>query len=278
VPRLTKFEEYRDRYPDYALERTDDGILLMRMHRDGGPAVWDERMHHDTTNLFNDVAGDRDVRVVIYTGTGENFNADWGQPRGKRPYFKAPTEWAEEMAWYGRLRHVNLLEIDAIMIAAVNGPANIHSELAFMCDVVLASEDAYFQDLAHFPRNLSPGDGLQNVWPLVFGRNRFRYAQLMAQKITAQMAHEWGAVNEVLPKDRVLDRAWEIARHLLRYSPIVLRHTRRTFTRPFKRAAMDDLDYGQLMEVLGMTHFTPFGGEQEPLDRPWDDPDLWKKG
>ena len=40
----------------------------------------------------------------------------------------------------------------------------------------------------------------------------------------------------------------------------------------------DDLDYGQLMEVLGMTQFTPFGGGQEPLDRPWNDPDLWKKG
>jgi hypothetical protein len=59
-------------------------------------------MHHDTANLFNDVAGDRDVRVVIYTGIGENFNA--------------------------------------------NGPASIHSELAFLCDIVLASEDAWFQD------------------------------------------------------------------------------------------------------------------------------------
>jgi hypothetical protein len=63
MPRLTRFEEYRDRYPDYALEKTDDGILLMRMHRDGGPAVWDQRMHHDTANLFNDVAGDRDLRA-----------------------------------------------------------------------------------------------------------------------------------------------------------------------------------------------------------------------
>ena len=47
--------------------------------------------------------------------------------------------------------------------------------------------------------------------------------------------------------------------------------------RPFKRAAMDDLDYGQTMEVLGMTQFTPWGGDMEPLDRAWDDPDLWKK-
>ena len=189
MPRLTKFAEYRDRYPDYALEKTDDGILLMRMHRDGGPAVWDERTHHATADLFNDVAGDRDVRVVIYTGTGDAFNANWGR-EAERPSFKGPTEWVEEMGWYGRLRHINLLEIDAIMIAAVNGPSNIHSELALMCDIVLASDDAYFQDMAHFPRNLSPGDGIQNVWPLVMGRNRWRYAQLMGQQITSQMAHE----------------------------------------------------------------------------------------
>ena len=173
MPRLTKFEEYRDRYPDFVLEKTDDGILLMRMHRDGGPAVWDERTHHAIANLFNDVAGDRDVHIVIYTGTGDTFNANWGQ-EGKRASFKAPAEWAEEMGWYGRIRNFNLLEIDAIMIAAVNGPSNIHSELALMCDIVLASEDAYFQDMAHFPRNLSPGDGIQNIWPLVLGRNRFR--------------------------------------------------------------------------------------------------------
>jgi enoyl-CoA hydratase/carnithine racemase len=84
-------------------------------------------------------------------------------------------------------------------------------------------------------------------------------------------------VNEVLPKAKLLDRAWEIARHLVKFSPIVLRHTRRTFTQPFKRLAVDDLGYGQTMEVLGMTQFTPFGGGQQVLDRAWDDPDLWKK-
>jgi enoyl-CoA hydratase/carnithine racemase len=276
MPRLTRFEEYRDRYKDYVLEKTDDGILLMRMHRDGGPAVWDERTHHETANLFNDVAGDRDVRVVIYTGTGDKFNANWGR-EAERTSFKAPTEWVEEMGWYGRLRHINLLEIDAIMIAAVNGPSNIHSELALMCDVVLASEDAYFQDMAHFPRNLAPGDGIQNIWPLVMGRNRWRYAQLMGQKITAQMAHEWGAVAEVLPRAELMDRAWEIARHLLKYSPFVLRATRRIFVQEFKRAAVGDLGFGQTLELLGMTQFTPFSGGMGPLDRAWNDPDLWKK-
>ncbi|HTX74417.1 MAG TPA: enoyl-CoA hydratase-related protein, partial [Rectinemataceae bacterium] len=73
----------------------------------------------------------------------------------------------------------------------------------------------------------SAPDGVQNIRPLVIGRNRFRYARLMGQKITAQMARDWGAVNEVLPKAELMDRAWDIARYLLRFSPIVLRHTRR---------------------------------------------------
>ena len=61
-------------------------------------------------------------------------------------------------------------------------------ELALNCDLIVASEDAYFQDLAHFVSNLSPGDGVHNIMPRVIGMNRFRYWQLMGQKITAQQA------------------------------------------------------------------------------------------
>ena len=258
MSRLTKFEEYRDRYSDsFVLEKTDDGILLMRMHTDGGSVVW-PRAYHDTSNLLADVAGDRDVNIVIYTGTGENFNDDWrltDQERKTSPVHPNGDRlrYVEEMGWYGRNRHNNMLDIDAIMIAAVNGPVSIHSELPFMCDIVLASEDAYFQDGAHFVANFSPGDGVQNVWPRAIGWHRWQYWQLLGQKITAQQAYEWGAVNEVLPKDRVLDRAWEIARYLTRYSPVNLRNTRRTFVQELKRAAVNDLSLGQHMELLCMT-------------------------
>ena len=281
MPRLTKFEEYRDRYSDsFVLEKTDDGILLMRMHTNGDSVKW-HRVNYDAPNLFADVAGDRDVNIVIYTGTGENFNDDWRlTDEEKRARASVPEEvrqakmksadsseaWqaalgslplsaetVEEKGWYGRNRHNNMLDIDAIMIAAVNGPVSIHSELPFMCDIVLASEDAYFQDGAHFVANFSPGDGVQNVWPRAIGWHRWQYWQLLGQKITAQQAYEWGAVNEVLPKDRVLDRAWEIARYLTRYSPVNLRNTRRTFVQELKRAAVNDLSLGQHMELLCMT-------------------------
>ena len=176
MPRLTTFDEYRDKYSaSYVLEKTDDGILLMRMHTDGGPVVWG-RAYYDTSNLLADLAGDRDIRVIIFTGTGETFNANWRPPARPKAEARVPTppspEMVEEMGWFGRNRHNNMLDIDAIMIAAVNGPVNIHAELPLMCDIVLASEDSYFQDSAHFPINLSPGDGVQNIMPRLIGWNR----------------------------------------------------------------------------------------------------------
>jgi hypothetical protein len=111
MPRLTKFEEYRDRYPDFALEKTDDGILLIRMHRDGGPAVWDERTHHDTANLFNDVAGDRDIRVAIYTVPETRSTRTGGTDRPR--LLQGSSRVGERWDGTEELRHLNLLEIDA---------------------------------------------------------------------------------------------------------------------------------------------------------------------
>ena len=163
------------------------------------------------------------------------------------------------MGWYGRLRHLNLLEIDAIMIAAVNGPSNIHSELALMCDVVLASDDAYFQDMAHFPRNLSPGDGIQNIWPLVMGRNRYRYAQLMGQKITAQMALRLGrgqrsAAEGRADGSRLGDRAAISCASRRSSCAIRAGPSCRSSSEPRSTISAS----GRRMELLGMTQFTPY--------------------
>ena len=91
------------------------------------------------------------------------------------------------------------------VISAVNGPCSIHAEVPLLSDIVLASETAYFQDLAHFPRGLVPGDGSHVLWPMLVGPNRARSMLLMGKQLSAQEALEWGVVAEVLP--RVGDRA-----------------------------------------------------------------------
>lgn len=278
MPKATRFEDYCDRYPNVRFEKSPDGVLLMQLHTDGGSLHWNTAAHDALPDALADVAGDRDLSVVIFTGTGESFLSSYGTPRAEAASEVSRdlgAEFWDHQGWTGRNRHLNMLDVGVPMIAAVNGPVTIHSELPIMCDIVLAAEDAYFQDAAHFPRGIVPGDGVHTVWPIVIGRNRARYYLLTGQKISAHQAMEWGAVNEVLPKERVLDRAWELAHQLARCPPITLRMTRAVLVQEFRRAAVNDLASAQIQELYGLRNFFPIRRFGEALDRPWNDPDLF---
>ena len=56
-----------------------------------------------------------------------------------------------------------------------------------------------------------PGDGMHIVYPLLLGMNRARYFLLTGQTLSAQKALELGLVAEVLPPDKLMQRAWGLA-------------------------------------------------------------------
>lgn len=280
MAKRTRYSEYKDSYANYSFALDEHGILFMQCHTNGDSLVWDWRAHDDMADAFADVAGDREIKCLIHTGTGENYNADWGRlPDGslpKEPIYDAMPgvrglHKLDEKAWYNRQLQINVMDVDVPMIAAVNGPCNIHSEVPLMADIVLASEDVYFQDASHFPRGQVPGDGQHVIWSFLVGHNRARYFLLTGMKLSAQQAMEWGAVNEVLPKDKVVDRAWEHAYELVKRPPLVLRYTRQLFTQQLKRAFMDELGHGVARETYAQQEFFPFGGGMEPLDRPYNE-------
>ena len=272
-----RYAEYKDSYANFKFELSDDGILLMQCHTDGGPLHFEWSSHDAMADAFADIAGDREIKVVIHTGTGDTYNASWGRPvtESGKPLYNAYADadgvaTMDEKGWYGRMLLENLLAIDVPMIAAVNGPCTMHSEVPLLMDIVLASEDAYFQDLSHFPRGMVPGDGQHIVWTQLVGPSRARYFLYLGQALRAQEAREWGVVHEVLPKDELLDRAWEIAHQLAMRPPIALRNTRHLLTQPLKRAFLDDLDHGIQAEMWAQRQFFPFGAGMQALDRPWD--------
>jgi len=279
VAKRTRFAQYKDSYANFRFELSEEGILFMQCHTNGGSLVWDWKAHDEMSDAFADIAGDREIKVLIHTGSGENYNADWAPDGFDKPVYQAMPGpkglmKLDEKGWYGRMLIENILAVEVPVISAVNGPCNIHSEVPLLGDIVLAAEDAYFQDLAHFPRGMVPGDGQHVLWPYLIGPNRARYMLLTGEKLTARKALEWGVVAEVLPKDRLLDRAWELARDLARRPPLVLRYTRALFTQPLKRAFLDELAHGLARETYAQRQFFPVGGGTAPLDRSWDD-DPW---
>jgi enoyl-CoA hydratase/carnithine racemase len=118
---------------------------------------------------------------------------------------------------------------------------------------VLCSENAAFQDSAHFVGGLVPGDGVHIVFPLTMGLNRGRYFLLTGQKIGAQEAKEVGLVSEVLPRDKLLPRAWELARLVLQQPELNRRYARICITEQLRRQFNDLLPYGLALEGLAIT-------------------------
>src|SRR6266404_2741646 len=143
-----------------------------------------------------------------------------------------------------------LRDIEVPMIAALNGPVTVHSEYALLCDMVLAAEGTYFQDAPHPAFGIVPGDGLHVVWPEVIGEIRGRYFLLSGQKLNAAEAKEYGAVNEVVSREALLPRAWELARNLKKQSPLTLRYTRMALSTHFRRRLQESLSYGLALEGI----------------------------
>lgn len=240
------FAEYSQKF-EHVKMRREGGVLEVVLHTDGESLVWGLDPHYELPAAFRDISTDEENRVVILTGTGDNFSGPPPVP-GWRPA-ETPYEW-HILAWEGRRLLQTLLDVPVPVIAAVNGPAYRHSELALMSDIVLASRTAIFGDAGHFGSGLVPGDGLNVVYTVLAGLNRARYLMLTGEPVSAEKAEEWGLVNELLDQDNVLPHAWEIA-HSLSLRPLMtLRNTRALFTADLQRRLHDTHAYGLALEAL----------------------------
>ncbi|MDA1127726.1 MAG: enoyl-CoA hydratase/isomerase family protein [Chloroflexi bacterium] len=244
---MASLDQYADKYQNIRMER-QQGILQMTFHTNDGPLQWGGGPHSEFPQAFADVGSDRENRIVIMTGTGDAFSGPQGTAAGTPK--RAPREW-DQTYWEGKRLLTNLLDIEVPMISAINGPALRHSEIPLLCDIVLASESAAFQDSGHFMSGLVPGDGVHIVYPLLLGVNRGRYFLLTGQRIEAQEAKTLGLVSEVLPQAELLPRAWELAEQMAQQSDIVLRYSRVAMTQVVKRLMQDILGYGLALEGLG---------------------------
>jgi 6-oxocamphor hydrolase len=246
---MSKFDDYRERYQHVRMERRD-GILQITFHTAGGPLKWSMSAHEELGYAFADISRDEENKVIIMTGTGDAYCAELDMGRSLR---QMTTEIWDHI--YKDAKHLlmNLLDIEVPIVAAVNGPALVHAEIPVLSDIVIASENAEFQDAPHFPNGVVPGDGVHVVWPLVLGTNRGRYFLLTGQRLSAREAQTLGVVSEVVSRDRLLPRAWELAQQVATKPQLASRYARVALTQPIKRLMLENLGYGLALEGLAMS-------------------------
>src|SRR3989442_3123618 len=248
-----RFEDYREKYTTHFKLERRDGILQVQMHTKGGPVLYGLPIHNDWPQLWLDIGNDPDNEVLIFSGTGDKWIAGFDPEFAKESILhELPSDAFYELVYWDTTKMLEafIFNIDIPTIGCINGPG-LHTEFALLCDLTLCAEHAELFD-PHFRFNLVPGDGQGLTFQELMGLKRAAYFLYTSDKIDAQMAKEMGLVNEVLPLDRLLPRAWEIAEKIMQKPRAIRRLTSAVLRRQWKRRLVQDLGFHVAHEILGM--------------------------
>jgi enoyl-CoA hydratase/carnithine racemase len=242
--RTPEFEEYKERFKEhYKLERRDDGVLLVQAHTRGGPIQLSVENHRSLGQMLKTIGADPKNEILILTGSGDEFMMD-SDSHGFKLEEEDLAYWAYEYAYKdGRINVSALInDLEIPTIGVLNGPG-FHTEICLMCDLTICSEDAIIYDL-HYDIGSVPGDGIHCCFQELLGVKRAAYALLTGEAIDAKKALEYGMVNEVVPRAKLVERAYQLADHIMTQPRTTRRLTTQIVRRPWRQRITNDLDGG----------------------------------
>lgn len=176
-------------------------------------------MIHAASDAVDAAAGDG-TRVIVLTGSGRAFSsgADVG-PDGAAPGFDT-LDAANRFT-------LALTSSPLPVVAAVNGiAAGVGCSFALAADLTVARESAAFM-LAFTKIGLMPDGGASLLVPAAIGRARAARMALLAEKVSATQAAEWGLIAEVVADDAFDARIDQLLEQLAAGAPLAYAATKR---------------------------------------------------
>jgi dihydroxynaphthoic acid synthetase len=214
-------------FTDVHYEVEEDNHAVVTIDRPDRMNSFRGRTVDELISAFKHAWADPRVAAVILTATGERAFCTGGDVKER-----AETGGYGETEWgtfeIERLHRV-IRDIPKPVIAAVNGIAIGGGHvLHVLCDLTVACEEATFAQAGPRVGSFDAGFGSAYLARVV-GEKRARQIWFLLDRYDAATAERWGLVNEVVPRDRLLDTAREWARKMGSYSPTALRFLKHSF-------------------------------------------------
>jgi crotonobetainyl-CoA hydratase len=209
--------------PEVLVERRGH-VAVITLNRPGVRNAVNQAVCRLAGDALEKADQDPEVRAVVITGAGEAFCAGADLHAVSRGERVIPPE--EPYASWG-LGGVVAHDVSTPVIAAINGHAMGGGlEIALACDLIVAADTALL-GLPEVKRGLVAGSG-----------GAFRLAEQMPPRLATEMlltgdpidaatALRFHLVNRVVPSDKVVDTALEIAGRIAVNAPVAVRATKR---------------------------------------------------
>jgi enoyl-CoA hydratase/carnithine racemase len=205
------------------LVERDEHLAHIVLNRPDVLNAIDNQLAADLIAACEAVADDADVWVVIVRGAGERAFCAGADLKARRSF--SADDWTAQRALFRRT-FAAVRAIPQPTIAAVHGYAlGGGTELAMLCDVIVAADDATF-GLTEVSLGIIPGGGGTQSLPRLIGRHRAKEMIFTARRITANEALLLGLVNHVVESAQLLHTAKGIAAEIMRNSPFAVRQAK----------------------------------------------------
>ncbi len=189
------------------------GVATITLNRPDVLNSFTRPMARRLRDALDRVGADDTLRAVVLTGAGRAFCAgqDLAEAAPKDGVIPDLGEIVRES--YNPVIHA-IRFLEKPVVAAVNGvAAGAGANLAFACDIVFASRAATF--VQSFSRvGLIPDSGGTFILPRLVGLHRAAALTMLADKITAEQAHDWGLVYMLTEPESLMETAVGTARQL----------------------------------------------------------------
>ena len=190
-----------------------------------------QQMLDELMAAFDAARVDDSVNVVVLGCKGAHFSAghDLKQAQAERSNFTVEERWAyEELRYFDY--SMKIWDFPKPTIAQVQGACVAGGfMIANMCDLVVASESAYFSDPVGHTLGAAATEVLIHPW--VMGARKAKEMLFTGGKISAQEAKEMGMVNRVVSDAELPDAAMALAQQIAKAPPFGLHLIKRSINR-----------------------------------------------
>ena len=219
-------------YNTLTLERSDR-VATITLNRPDRLNAFNTELTLELAQATSEVADDRDIRVVLLTGSGRGFSAGADlQAGGDGSNVKAPWSNTEEALLEGyQPSLLKIMEMGKPVIGAINGPAaGVGAAFAMACDLCIMSQNSYLM-LAFSNIALVPDGGANWLLTRAIGYRRAYQAAIEAERLSADACLEMGLANKVVAAEDLMTEAMAWAKKLSERSPKALRMTKEIMRR-----------------------------------------------
>jgi 2-(1,2-epoxy-1,2-dihydrophenyl)acetyl-CoA isomerase len=224
-----------------------DGVATITLNRPDVLNSFTRPMAAQLRDALQRIAADDSLRAVVLTGAGRGFCAGQDLAEALPRDGEIPDLGDIVRDSYNPvLRAIRKLEKP--VICAVNGvAAGAGANLAFACDIVFAARGATFvQSFAKI--GVIPDSGGTFILPRIVGLHRAAVLTMLAEKISADQARDWGLVYMVTEPEALLDTAIGTARQLATQPTRALGLIKRAFNRSLGVDLDAQLDYEEELQ------------------------------